>query len=119
MGEQPKLCNTCSHEQQIREKQWTRGAIIKAFREFARANGRSPTVLEANRSPSMQRKLSPERLAEIAANPVKLPHPHTVVETFGSWADALKAAGLPPNKTGGAAHRGGKWAEARKRREKA
>jgi transcriptional regulator with XRE-family HTH domain len=106
----PDICIECGPNEQHENRRWTPEAVIAALQEFRQRVGRTPTatdLLVRAGAPSIERTLSTKRLAEIAALPRDLVTPPLplVQREFGSWRAALEAAGLPPNPTGGAAHR--------------
>jgi hypothetical protein len=59
-----------------RRRRWDRAAITGALRSFHEAQGRAPTSRDWNHSTSEH------------------PHSTTVLQQFGSWSDAIRAAGL-------------------------
>jgi len=107
----PRLCLTCTMRANHDNRFWTRERCITAFGEFARRMGRNPSVPDSmcrnGGSPSLSRRLSAERLAEIAAIPddLSLPPCATVTREFGSWSAGLRAAGMNPGKGGSSSHR--------------
>ena len=109
----PTLCARCEAIRLHEQRYWTRPRIVACLRVMADLLGRSPAVSDVNRSPTMEAKLSPERVAEARpldearAAGLRVPGPWVVQREFGSWANALAAAGLPPNPPGGQPlHRG-------------
>jgi hypothetical protein len=101
----PLRCTDCAHEQQHRDRHWTRQRVIEAFTEFAERNGRSPSATDF--SPALiAGRFSPEREAEAvrAYATGRYPSPTIVARELGSWREGLAAAGLTPNPTGGAGH---------------
>jgi mannose/cellobiose epimerase-like protein (N-acyl-D-glucosamine 2-epimerase family) len=61
-------------------RRWRRDQIIDAIRAFAEEHGRPPRAADWQRATTEN------------------PHTWTVAHTFGSWPDALRAAGLVPPK---------------------
>lgn len=106
------LCIDCATAKAKAERLWTRESIVAAFRLFYETIGRPPTVVDVHRAPSIVRRLSGRRLAEldeVEAAGLHLPHPYCVSREFGSWTDGLAAAGFPPNPLGRAGDR--RWYE--------
>lgn len=84
-------------------KVWTREAIIARFQEFARVHGRSPSAVDVLcLTPSKRGAYSPRRVAAAveAKKTTPLPMPRLVAAAFGSWVDAVIAAGLQPGRPG-------------------
>lgn len=110
----PRLCHVCQGIKQHAERPWKQAQVVEVFQAFYAYYGRSPSAADTSLAPSLLRKYSPARCDEIlqvhadaAAGLVPwLPHPSVVQRECGSWAAALALAGLPPNKSGGRAHRG-------------
>lgn len=107
----PSLCSTCAAIVQHEERYWTAERIVATFQKFARRHGRAPSVVDIPayaHSPSVASGLSPARIEEtdrVAAAGPRLPHPYVVSRELGSWADAVKAAGLQPVSAGAPSHR--------------
>ena len=105
----PGLCADCSRRAQHDDRFWTAERIVETFRLFHDRYGRSPSVLDTGQgqSPSQRRNKSAVRLADAdrVRSEFMLPHAAVVAREFGSWKDALAAAGLPANPTGAHAHR--------------
>jgi predicted transcriptional regulator len=106
----PEICKDCAALELHEQREWTKERIIAAFITFRERVGRAPTTVDIHvlsGAPSIERRLSDARVAEIKALPrdLRLPHYDLVRREFGSWPAALEAAGLPPNPTGGAGHR--------------
>lgn len=105
----PDRCHSCAALMSHAERYWTADRILNSFRRFANVNGRAPTATDRMiTNPSIRAKVSPERLADAEramANCPDLPHPYSVQREFGTWATAVKAAGLTPGPSGGAGHR--------------
>lgn len=82
---------------------WQPEEIIAVFKKFHETFGRSPTTIEAmSTAPTIRRDLLPWRLRQIdeARRLVPLPSPMAVQGAFGSWENAVRAAGLEPAKRG-------------------
>lgn len=82
----PKLCAACAAAKQHAGRRWTREAVLAEIRRFYDLNGRKPNSSEWLRG-----------------------NPHdgspyvdvsTVQREFGSWNNAIRAAGLPTDKPG-------------------
>lgn len=77
------VCSACMHQRQAAERIWTREAIIVAMQAWASRHGHPPTANEWNK----------------AAKDRSHPNARTVYcqpkAPFGSWADAVEAAGFP------------------------
>lgn len=106
----PEICKECAAVEQHENRYWTRDRIVAAFMTFKERTGRQPTTADTmvmSGAPSIERTLSDTRLAEIKAIPadIRLPHYDLVRRELGSWPNALAAAGMSPNRTGGAVHR--------------
>lgn len=69
-------CTACAG---ARATVWTRGGIVNAIRAFAAHEGRQPSALEWQRS-----------------RPSTYPATATVLNVFGSWNAAIRAAGFEP-----------------------
>lgn len=75
-GKAPPVCHTCLGRERHEKRFWTPEQIIDTICDFADRNGGiPPTAQEAGRS-SLQ---------------------HTAQREFGSWANALRAAGYEPH----------------------
>lgn len=106
----PRLCVACSILEQTEERYWTAERVIARFCEFKAQTGRQPTAVDiqigGGGSESVRVRLSDERIAEAEDNHgIKLPRLTTIYREFGSLDNALRAAGMQPNQTGGPAHR--------------
>lgn len=108
----PLRCSDCRCALQHEDRYWNRETVVSWFREFARLFGRGPAVVDVAQARSIQYGLSATRRAEAEETRatmgrlgLKWPHPAVVSRECGSWDEALRLAGLPPNATGGAAHR--------------
>jgi hypothetical protein len=105
----PKLCAACTVKAQHEERYWTAERIVETFQAFERIAGRPPAALDTGlgEAPSIRKRQSAARNAEgdRLRKLIRLPHPFTVQREWGSWNEALKAAGFPPNPMGGRGHR--------------
>lgn len=87
----PRLCGSCSRARQRAEKRWTAEAVTDAIRRYADRHGRPPTATEwlradpANGYPAVT---SCYRSSTRSGAP------------FGSWGEAIEAAGYPRPKPG-------------------
>lgn len=105
-SQMPRLCQACDEERNHAERHWTRERIIGIFQEFASRVGRSPSVGDIQSVfPSYQGRMSEDRISEAHAVRDGLPYPALVQREFGSWAAALEAASLAPNRAGHPTHR--------------
>lgn len=109
----PRFCLRCEPIARRIERGWTPARIVAAFQEAARILGRPPTTTDRMAAPTIRARLSEARLVEAdvlqeaIANGLRFPSPGAVLAVFGSWAAALKAAGLPVEQNGGSpSHRG-------------
>lgn len=102
----PDRCAACAASEQHEQRYWTRERIVEAFQAFAAVAGRPPASTDPHAAYNSQR-FSDERRADgdTARHAVRLPHPATVKQEFGSWPAAVRAAGFDPAPTGGAGHR--------------
>jgi hypothetical protein len=102
-------CAACAEIIQHEQRYWDAEKIVARFREFYETTGRVPTTIDSmgQTSPSITRRLSVARLAEIDSIPqeVRLPIPWVVAREFGGWKNAVRAAGLKPSGTGAPTHR--------------
>jgi hypothetical protein len=108
----PRHCQACATQEQTDNRFWTKEQIIHALREFTARTGRIPTASDVmcrnGGAPSMTRRLSDKRVAEIASIPKDLPilpNPLVVAREFGSWSNGIRALGFEPNRGGGGTHR--------------
>lgn len=111
----PKRCAACAAVASHEARFWTRERIVEVFQEFARLFDRAPSVTDVrsfSNTPTIARKLSEARLVEVddvtivlAAHGLYLPLPSVVAREWGTWTNALAAAGLTPSPSGGAGHR--------------
>lgn len=83
---------------------WTKARILEAFKEFADEMGRGPAVFDAHfRVPSWRAKYTAARISESErayALGLRLPSADICCREFGSWENAVVAAGLMPNSPG-------------------
>lgn len=105
-----KLCASCHAARQHAEREWTAEKIIETFQAFEAHYGRPPVALDTplGLSPSQASRLSATRVAETRAiqdGPVRLPQLRMVAREFGSWNDAIRAAGFQPTRGGSPLHR--------------
>lgn len=90
-----KSCFTCACNN---KRVWTRSLIIKRMMEFRIERGRSPSATDF--SPALARQRGLPEIAKYWEDSAKYPATATVVKRFGSWNNAMDAAGLPRNKSG-------------------
>lgn len=80
-------CAECVRRRQHEERYWTRERIVECIQRFAREHGRPP--------------VSSEWLyGDHGANGDGYPYCSTVLQEFGSWADAIEQAGFPRPRIG-------------------
>lgn len=104
-GSAPDRCARCQAQHQHDHREWNQQAVIAAMRRFAEANGRPPA--SGDFTPAiLGDRCSPERVsAALAAKRTgRYPSMSVVMREFGTWQNALAAAGFGKNPTGGAAH---------------
>lgn len=105
----PAFCSSCSAERNHRDRYWTRTRIIAVFREFYVVVGRAPTSTDdIGLYPSQAKTLSPSRRRElhlVRALAPRLPSNEAVRREFGSWPEAVRAAGFVPSERGTRSHR--------------
>jgi hypothetical protein len=101
------LCVECAKLRHRAEFSWQPDEVITVFQEFHRRTGRVPAATDAmGRSPSVRRNMSAVRRAEFDDSAcLLLPPPATVKSLFGSWGEAVRAAGYEPLRSGGRGHR--------------
>lgn len=92
--EKPEYCRECAPEAHTF---WTRERLIEAIREYHRRYGRQPSAQDWNRQDA-RAHAHPERLAEIEQRWAEDHWPSTthVQLRFGSWSNAIEAAGFTP-----------------------
>lgn len=78
-----RICFSCLKEQNRATKVWTREKQIAKIQEFAKRWGRPPVWTDT------------------MAYPRDLPNGKLIWQEFGSWANAVEAAGFPRPKRGG------------------
>lgn len=82
----PERCLLCRATYQHEARRWTREAVVAAIQAWTAEHGRPPTATDWNSA--MARAASrPER-------PDDFPPVATVQREFGSWANAVEAAGF-------------------------
>lgn len=102
----PKLCASCSIKRQKEERRWTREALIGVLREFVRVHGRVPSADDTRpTAPTVLAHASNRRRLELLDIRVDLPAQGTFVLEFGSWRNALAAAGFSGSVGGNPHHR--------------
>jgi hypothetical protein len=105
----PKRCAQCAAAELHDERYWTRDRIISTMRAFNELFGRPPTTTDyTGRFDSQAVHFSETRLREIdeiAASGLRFPLPSVVSREFGSWANAVNAAGMEASPTGRPSHR--------------
>lgn len=97
----PKRCRECREEYQRTVKKWTRPRIIAAIQVFYDLHGRPPRATEF--SPALARShTTPERWEEILRLHASGDWPQytAVRREFGSWNNAIRAAGFKPSPPG-------------------
>ena len=95
------ICLDCHH---IERHENGRAAAIDSIRDWHSRYGEVPSAADWQiYSPSVARRYSVERLYTILERhrDRDWPHPHGVLQLFGSWNAAIKAAGLEPVRRGG------------------
>lgn len=98
------VCRKCANKA---AKKWTKELIIERIQEFEKETGNPPSA--ADFSPALARSRNSEHRAKRWEDSGRYPSTGTVVNTFGSWAGAIRAAGMTPNR-GGRPAKGGKAA---------
>jgi hypothetical protein len=99
----PTRCVACSGVRVGEQKRvWTPEIIIERMHQWAMMMGEPPAVPDW--MPSKARAINdPARAERFYAGDGYWPHAETVVRAFGSWSNAMRAAGYEPR----AAHGGG------------
>lgn len=82
-GSAPKQCATCFNNRRHEERYWTKETVIAAIRRFAAENGRKPFSSEWSRN-------GPEYAPDVSL----------VLREFGTWNNAIAAAGFPTEPRG-------------------
>ncbi len=104
-----RVCAKCTQRRQHDERRWTREKIVRAFIRFRDETGRTPRALDAHGPcESLVLRLSGRRIRELEQVQelgLVLPAPQFVQREFGSWAEALRAAGMRPSRGGSPEHR--------------
>jgi hypothetical protein len=84
----PTICVSCFNIELHENRHWTQERIIDAIKRFAAEHGRPP--------------VAPEWLyGSHGKNGDGYPYATTVLNEFGSWANAIEAAGFPRPRIGG------------------
>lgn len=108
-----KVCADCSRQEQHDERHWTRERIVRAFIRFRDETGRVPRVDDAHGPcESIVIRLSGRRIREleqVRELGLVLPSPQFAQREFGSWTEALRAAGMRPSVGGAPTHRPRAW----------
>lgn len=101
-GRASARCSACSHAYEEKSAVWTRDTLIDAVHEWVRLFGEVPTTTEWNPSPSVLRRLTPERRAQVAERRAagRWPRLDAVNRVFGSLPGLIAAAGYEPRKPG-------------------
>lgn len=104
----PKLCIECGQPRgtgtycadcaQKVNQLWTRQVIIDALKRFEREFGRRPAASDLS-SNTANRRYFPERVTRFEETDW-LPHINTVIRRFGTFNQAMRAAGLRTNRPG-------------------
>lgn len=94
---QCRVCGRLSSGHRAYPTYWTKEDCIKALRECAQEDGRTPRASDFNES--MARRLG---FLESAARHKDRGWPHygTITSLFGSWREAVTAAGMKPRRQG-------------------
>lgn len=80
-GKAPRLCSGCSHQKQHAERHWTAEVILDGIRRYASEHGHPPvSTLSSGQS--------------LEPRPDYLPGLIPIFREFGSWANAIEAAGF-------------------------
>lgn len=87
----PRTCRTCKATQQHEQRYWTKQTIIDAIHRYAKTHGRPPTANEWLTNKNGQRH---------GRHGDGYPYAATVTREFGSWANAIEAAGYPRPRIG-------------------
>jgi Homing endonuclease associated repeat len=77
---------------------WTRLEIVRAVQRFAMRYGRPPTSVDF--CPTRAHAAGHRWRAERFYRDGDYPHVHSVQARFGSWSEAIRAAGFRPNRPG-------------------
>lgn len=91
------MCSNCNAEHEV-HRVWTREACIETLKRFEREFGRRPYANDF--SPSTARKRNDlERVKRFEENDW-MPHVNTFIQRFGTFNEAMIAAGFLPNGPG-------------------
>lgn len=92
----PKLCSKCARVKIMASKKWTRERIIAAIQEWEKEHGRPPLATEW----AVNKTLRGERYPPLSAVYTYKGQKPNKNNPFGSWAEAIEAAGFPRPKMG-------------------
>lgn len=81
-GKASQRCDSCRREFQRANAKWTKDTVVVAIQRFAAEHGRPPTATEWR------------RLGDYT------PPTNAVLRVWGSWANAVEAAGFPRPRSG-------------------
>jgi hypothetical protein len=84
----PRLCASCHTAAQHENRHWTPERVIAALQHYARVHGRAPF--------SSEWLYADVRYDRMQTDGYEYPVPGIVQREFGSWLNAIEAAGLEP-----------------------
>lgn len=94
----PKLCRKCANIKQSEERHWVADLVLERIREWAQRFGEPPVATDWLRG----REHRTELMDEVDEDGFAYwPHPSILMREFGSWANAIEAAGFKRPAVGG------------------
>lgn len=82
----PRICATCKATQTHEQRYWTKQRVLDAIHRYTKTNGRPP--------------VASDWLTNNGQHQDGYPYVSTVTREFGSWANAIEAAGHPRPRIG-------------------